>query len=239
MLFPRKFSGRTTAITPERPQPVALILFFVLLGMGALFVLMGNRAIGTRYFESEWEQSGGFNVGPIGIGSSESHGVDQLEGADAELIGIGFVSLGAMMILWGLGGTWSVLRPAKLPLAPSICLGLCILSILLQTITLVCIFPPWKWGSGMGPMVWIGMLIAGTAFGVGEIHGSDILRRRLVKIVLSLFSVVVIFDSIVRPGDRAWVGLILAIFAMVGYLMQVFVLKQLMFKPGEARLPAD
>ena len=89
--------------TPKRDRPrfLQILIFLFLLGVGALIISTGPRAIRTRHYESEWQQSGGLEVGPLSIGISETHGVDRYEGAKAFEVGIGLTALGAMFVLWG------------------------------------------------------------------------------------------------------------------------------------------
>lgn len=75
-------------------------------------------------------------------------------------MGIGLTSIGAMFVLWGLGGVWSFVHPASLELPRQVGLGLCIFSAALQTTALICILPPWRIGSGIAPALWATMASA-------------------------------------------------------------------------------
>jgi hypothetical protein len=191
---------------------------------GLLIGRAGTQAIYTRHYEVKWQSSQGLAIGPLDIGSSESQGVDRYDGIDAERVGAGLVSFGAMLILWGLGGTWSVLRPARMALTRSISSVLCVLSMLLQTVALVCIFPPWKWG--VGPVLWIAMPVLGAAVWIAASAGPDILRRqRWWKVIFGLFAIAAISWAAANSGADCWVGLMLAVFAVMSYAAHLVVMR--------------
>jgi hypothetical protein len=136
-------------------------------------------------------------------------------------IGIGLIALGAMIILWGLCGIGTMIRPGWSALAPSLVMALCVASMLLQTIGLLGILSPWPPGIGVGLAMWATLLLtsaaAASARGANrfELARKGTWWRRAFK-VLFFGTIITLF-----VGGRFALGPLLAIPAALTYAVPI------------------
>jgi hypothetical protein len=194
---------------------VALLISLFLMAVGPLIAFAGCRAIRTQHYQTEWQEDRELNIGPIAITNSAAYGVDQYNGTKALTIGIGLSAFGAMFIVWGLGRTWSFLRPGSLELSPRAGAGLCLFSSILQTTALVCILPPWHIGTGISPVfcgttvLLIALLVVAWKFDLAS-------QIKLWKKILVVLAVIALGTSIVI-GGQSGLGVVVAVFVCISY----------------------
>lgn len=204
-------------ISRTQPHPGALLVFAILLAIGLVIVWTGKKAIQSRQYQFEWEQNETVTAAPDKISYSNTHGVDQFQGASAIRIGIGLANLGALFLVWGLGGIWSTLRPANAYLGITTRYIVCFVSLLLQTTALVCLFPPWQVGSGIPPALWITIALLGATLIVINKTMVDVPRQ--LKLLNNIFIAVAIgtICGAFATHGRWWIGVVLGIFSLISY----------------------
>jgi hypothetical protein len=82
------------------------ILGLFVVGVGFAFGYLGYRAISAREFNLDWtrSRSSSISVPGIRVGTSESiKGTTHWKGEEAVRLGAGFIALGAMFAVWGIG----------------------------------------------------------------------------------------------------------------------------------------
>ncbi|HEY1684765.1 MAG TPA: hypothetical protein VGG19_08385 [Tepidisphaeraceae bacterium] len=172
-------------------------------------------AIRTKHYQSEWKQNGGLEVGPIGLGDPETHGVDRYDGMMAIRMGIGLTAFGAMFILWGLGAAWAFLIPSSWRLLPRAGMVLCIFSAILQTTALVCVLPPWQRGRGIAPALWTTTIVLIFLILLTWKFGLERRMKLWNKVLVGLGLAAICVSSMF--GNQSWVGIALAVFVCASY----------------------
>jgi hypothetical protein len=224
---PMLFSSSGTRVR-NRPTPVALLIFFFLLGIGPLITSIGITAVRTKYYRYEWEQSRDLEVSPIVVRDSATHGVDRYVGARALWVGTGLTAVGAMFTLWGLVGAWVVVRPASLEISPHLRMGLCIFSALLQTTALICILPPWRIGSGIAPVFWATVVLLISLVFLTEKLGLERQMKFWVKALIGLGVAAICVSFTV--GNQSWLGIVVAVFVCASYAGHAIIVHGLAIK---------
>lgn len=129
----------------------------ILLGCAAATIVGGARAIETRSFVHRWKTS---SPTP---GSQQQSGTIRLSGIEAVENGVGLVCFGAMLGLWGVlvlsvAASATEILPSQIRRFLSILLPFLLL--ILQTASIVGVFPPWRLGqSPFGSALYLTLLL--------------------------------------------------------------------------------
>lgn len=190
-------------------HPVIFLLILVLLLLGAAFLWAGHKALKSRHFESAWQQDSVIQLGPIGVGAQHESGVDTFDGADAVRIGLGWMLFGGMFVFWGVLALWAMIRPKRWEIPRRLAAGMAAISLLLLAGSLLCLLPPWRLGTGLGPVMWITMLLVAAII---LCLSKDWLPKKWIKYILPGLIVMTLAALLLTGGRWPW-GIILALFA--------------------------
>jgi|GEM_PF-3665140 len=145
---------------------LVLLLGAMLLGFGAIIAGVGVGAVSRQAYDLPWEASHGIFIG-FGLMQAHSSGVVHYRGFDAAWIGLGLVSFGLMLAIWGLAVLRRVFRKHPRPSQAETPHGIGFVGSVASLATLgvaaLCFFPPWQlngvvfWLVTLAyPVVWFG-----------------------------------------------------------------------------------